>query len=250
MDASQLSADHRDLLDIIDKIRSQGISRYVDLPEILVCGDQSCGKSSVLEGLSRMPFPTKDALCTRHPTELILRRDDKASCNVSIIPGNTLDEKEKARLRQFSPGSMSTDLKMGQLGVLLDAAMKAMGLDGTKSSKVFSTSVLRVELSGPSLPNLTLVDLPGLFKAGNKDQSEQDAKVVNHMVLEYMARPRSIILAVVSAKSEFALQEITTHARKLDPDGIRTLGIITKPDTLILARIVNVHIWSFLRTKM
>lgn len=47
-----------------------------------------------------------------------------------------------------------------------------------------------------------------------------------------MIRPRSIILAVVSAKSEFNNQSITRHARRIDPKGIRTLGLITKPDTL------------------
>jgi hypothetical protein len=52
------------------------------------------------------------------------------------------------------------------------------------------------------------------------------------MVRGYMKRRRSIILAVVSAKSDFALQEVTELARELDPRGVRTLGLITKPDTL------------------
>ena len=63
---------HRQLLDIIDSLRSKGISKYVDLPEIVVCGDQSAGKSSVLEAISRMSFPTMDILCTRFATELVL----------------------------------------------------------------------------------------------------------------------------------------------------------------------------------
>lgn len=97
---------------------------------------------------------------------------------------------------------------------------------------MFSTDILRVEVSSPSQPNLTLVDLPGLFLAGNKDQSLADSEVVKSIVLAYMKQPRSIILAVVSAKSEFALQQVTQRARENDPDGARTLGLITKPDTL------------------
>lgn len=77
-----------------------------------------------------------------------------------------------------------------------------------------------------------MVDLPGLFLAGNKDQSDQDAAVVEALVLSYMRNPRTIILAVVSAKSDFALQQVTRHARVEDPKGTRTLGLITKPDTL------------------
>ncbi|KMU73268.1 interferon-induced GTP-binding protein Mx2 [Coccidioides immitis RMSCC 3703] len=107
-----------------------------------------------------------------------------------------------------------------------------MGLSTPGAGKVFSTDVLRVELSGPQQPHLTMVDLSGLFEAGNRDQSKEDARMVKSLILSYMESPRSIILAVVSAKSDFALQSVTKHARRLDPAGIRTLGLITKPDTL------------------
>jgi hypothetical protein len=103
---------------------------------------------------------------------------------------------------------------------------------GLSETRVFSTDTLRVELYGPSQPHLTIVDLPGLFRAGNTDQSVDDAATIRRMVRSYMERPRSIILAVVSAKVDFALQEVTELARELDPNGTRTLGLITKPDTL------------------
>jgi hypothetical protein len=103
---------------------------------------------------------------------------------------------------------------------------------GLSDVKVFSNDILRMEFRGPHQPNLTLVDLPGLFRAGNREQTVEDAAVVRAMVRDYLKRPRSIILAVVSAKNDFALQEITELARGLDPKGVRTLGLITKPDTL------------------
>jgi hypothetical protein len=74
-DSSLPSKDHRDLLNIIDSLQPQGISRIVDLLQIIVCGNQSSSKSSVLEAISGMLFPTKDNLCTRFATELILRRN-------------------------------------------------------------------------------------------------------------------------------------------------------------------------------
>jgi phage gp29-like protein len=96
------SKDHRDLLDIIDKLRSQGISRFVDLPQIIVCGDQSSGKSSVLEAISGMSFPTKDNLCTRFATELILRRNPLVGVKVHINPGPDRSDEEKKRLRALA----------------------------------------------------------------------------------------------------------------------------------------------------
>ncbi|KAK8054613.1 P-loop containing nucleoside triphosphate hydrolase protein [Apiospora phragmitis] len=219
------SQDHRDLLDVIDTLRSQGLSRFVDLPQIIVCGDQSSGKSSVLEAISGMSFPTKDTLCTRFATELILRRNPSVGIHVSIHPGPDRSPKEKQNLEAFM--YTHDDLDIGEA---IDQAKEAMGLDG--SDAVFRADVLRVEVSGPTQPHLTIVDLPGLFLAGNKDQSEADAKLVESLVLSYMRKPRSIILAVVSAKSDFALQQVTRHARVLDPQGIRTLGLVTKPDTL------------------
>ncbi|KAH8906407.1 hypothetical protein BR93DRAFT_750456 [Coniochaeta sp. PMI_546] len=220
------SKDHRDLLDIVDKLRSQGLGRYVDLPEIIVCGDQSAGKSSVLEAISGLSFPTKDNLCTRFPTELVLRRDDIPGVKITITPGPERSASERNRLLSFRS---SLDVNSDGLGQVTEQAKKAMGLSDTK---VFSTDALRVEICGPTQPHLTMVDLPGLFRAGNRDQSVIDAGIVSGMVRGYMKRPRSIILTVVSAKSDFALQEVTELARELDPDGSRTLGLITKPDTL------------------
>lgn len=228
-DVQLQSKEHRDLLDIIDKLRSQGISQYVDLPQIIVCGDQSAGKSSVLEAISGLSFPTKDNLCTRFATELILRRNPVSAINIRIVPGADRTELEKEALCGFA-SSISTDNP--SLDQVVEKAKEAMGLSSPGSGRVFSTDVLRVELSGPKQPHLTMVDLPGLFEAGNRAQSDDDAKIVKSLVLSYIQSPRSIILAVVSAKSDFALQSVTKHARRLDPKGIRTLGLITKPDTL------------------
>ncbi|KAK3900215.1 hypothetical protein C8A05DRAFT_45903 [Staphylotrichum tortipilum] len=227
---------HRDLLDVIDRLRSQGLGRYVDLPQIIVCGDQSSGKSSALEAISGMSFPTKDNLCTRFATELILRRAPVAGIDIRICPGAERTEDEKATLQAFAYTGILENLDLARI---IDEAKSAMGLNDPSKTfayksalEVFSTDVLRVEVSGPSQPHLTLVDLPGLFLAGNKDQSEKDAALVEKLVLSYMKNPRTIILAVVSAKSDFALQQVTRHTRAQDPHGIRTLGLITKPDTL------------------
>jgi GTPase SAR1 family protein len=220
------SKDRRDLLNIIDDLRSQGISHYVDLPQVIVCGDQSSGKSSVLEALSGLKFPRKDNPCTRFATEVILRRGPEETTQVSIVPGTDRTDRERANLLAFG----STNVDLNHFERLVDSAREVMGIDF--GSRAFGTDILRIEKSGPDQLHLTLVDLPGLFQAGNKSQTDDDAKAVTSLVLSYMQKTRSIILAVVSAKNDFANQIVTKYAREVDPDGVRTLGVITKPETL------------------
>ena len=220
------SDDHEELLNIIDRLRSQGVSRFVDLPQLIVCGDQSSGKSSVLEAVSGVQFPTSDNLCTRFATELILRRGPEQPITFTIQSGERNSEPKRQKLGDFN--ARCDDVH--KIADVIESAKSAMGLTG--NSKNFSNEILRIEISGPVQPNLTLVDLPGLFHAGNKAQSTEEAEIVRSLVLSYMKKQRSIILAVVSAKNDYANQIVTRYASELDPNGLRTLGIITKPDTL------------------
>lgn len=222
------SSNHRDLLDIVDALRSHGVSHYVDLPQIIVCGSQSSGKSSTLESLSGIAFPTAEGLCTRFATELILRRGDKPRIRVHIQPSASRSKDDKDRLLAFAGSTKDED----DFPKIVEAAKEAMGLTGTEGSKVFSTDVLRIESTSPSAPNLTLVDLPGLFGASDKNQSDDDAALVQELVVSYMRQRRSIILAVVAADNPFANQPVTKFARDIDPSGTRTLGLITKPDKI------------------
>ncbi|KAJ5556739.1 dynamin family protein [Penicillium frequentans] len=216
-----------DLLNSIDSLRSQGISHYISLPQIIVCGDQSSGKSSVLEAISGVAFPVKSNLCTRFPTELVLRKHAHIGVRVSIVPHHTRSDVEQRSLGDFCEELNSFE----GLPVLIERAKEAMGI--TTHGKAFSNDLLRVEVSGPDRPHLTIVDLPGLIHSETRKQSAMDVQLVQDVVQSYMKQPRSIILAVVSAKNDFANQIVLKLARDADPSGKRTLGIITKPDTLI-----------------
>ncbi|EFX05112.1 dynamin family protein [Grosmannia clavigera kw1407] len=220
------SGDRIDLMDTIDSLRSQGINHLVSLPQIIVCGDQSSGKSSVLEAISGVPFPVKGNLCTRFPTELVLRRSPDVGATISIIPDHSRSASEKAGLAGFHE-----ELKdLVGFPDLLEDAKSSMGI--STHGKSFSKDILRVEISGPDRPHLTIVDLPGLIHSQTKNQSASDIELVQDVVQSYMKQPRSIILAVVSAKNDFANQIVLKLARAADPQGDRTMGVITKPDTL------------------
>ncbi|PGH28089.1 hypothetical protein AJ80_00346 [Polytolypa hystricis UAMH7299] len=219
-------SDQRTLLDEIDKLRLQGISEFVFLPQIVVCGDQSSGKSSVLEAISGVPFPRNDTLCTRFATEVILREAPVLGASVSIVPSQDASDSESEKLKAFKEALIGLD----DLPGLIERTKDKMGISSTGNA--FSKHILRVEISGPKKPKLTVVDLPGLIHSDSKQQSESDVELISNLVRSYMDNPRSIILAVVSAKNDFANQIILKRARVVDPKGLRTLGLITKPDTL------------------
>ncbi|MCJ1392161.1 hypothetical protein MMC18_005028 [Xylographa bjoerkii] len=221
------SKDQLDLLDSIDCLRSQGISHYVSLPQIIVCGDQSSGKSSVLEAISGVSFPVKSNLSTRFPTELVLRKTSQISVSVSIVPHQARSESERLILSSFHEELEGFE----GLPSLIENAKSAMGI--STLGKAFSKDLLRVEISGPDRPHLTIVDLPGLIHSETKQQSASDVELVQDVVQSYMKEPRCIILAVVSAKNDYANQIVLKLARAADKKGTRTLGVITKPDTLI-----------------
>ena len=215
-----------ELLNDIDLLRSQGLGHFeVSLPQIIVCGDQSSGKSSVLEALSRVQFPTKDELCTRFATEVVLRKAATEHARVTIIPGKSCDDEERNRLLHFK----SLHASLEEFAVLVEAAQTEIL---SSKSSAFSDNVLRVEISGPNLPQLTIVDLPGIIHSQGKQQTEADVKLVTKLVKSYMENQRSIILTVVTAKNDISNQIVLTMARAVDPEGSRTLGVITKPDTL------------------
>ncbi|RMZ71036.1 dynamin family [Pyrenophora seminiperda CCB06] len=224
------SADQRKVIDIVDKLRRTGLSGVVELPQLIVCGDQSSGKSSVLEAITEIPFPRKENLCTRFATEIILRRSTASTSTVTITPDKLRPQSEQAKLKGFTKSMDNFD----QLPDVIEEATSAMGLGvvGGINSMAFSRDVLSIEITGPNRPQLTLVDLPGLIHATNKAQTEADKELILNLVSQYMKNPRTIIMAVVSAKNDYANQIILDHCRKIDEQGRRTIGVITKPDYL------------------
>lgn len=95
----------------------------------------------------------------------------------------------------------------------------------------FSNSVLRLEICGPQENHLSVIDVPGIFKNTTSGRTtKNDILLVRNMVLQYMKNRRSVMLTVVPENVDIATQEIIEMAKELDPEGERTLRILTKPD--------------------
>jgi hypothetical protein len=95
------------LLEKVDKLFATGVGEHIPLPQIVVVGDQSSGKSSVLEGLTGLPFPRDSGLCTRFATQITFRRAPTKTISVSIIPARGSSEEHQDEARKWS----KTDLK-------------------------------------------------------------------------------------------------------------------------------------------
>ena len=111
-----------------------------------------------------------------------------------------------------------------------------MGLKGSggppdQQADTFSDDVLKIEICGPKQQHLSIIDVPGIFRNTTEGvTTDEDIEVVRNMVINYMKNPRSVILAVIPANVDIATQEILKMAKKCDPEGERTLGVLTKPD--------------------
>lgn len=232
--------DKSKLFDIIDKFRENGIHEDISLPQLVVVGDQSSGKSSLLEALTRLPFPVAGTLCTRFATQIVFRRSAPGEADrikVTIIPSERGGEDRKASLRGFT--RHFDMLEADDFSEVLSDAGDAMGLpkigivQATDTSGLrFSDDVLKIELSGPGHDHFSVVDVPGLFQAATVYQTDEDGKMVEALVKRYINDSRTIILAVASSLHETANQKVFRLAKEADPRGIRTLGVLTKPDAL------------------
>ncbi|KAI6399614.1 hypothetical protein MCOR20_008756 [Pyricularia oryzae] len=219
------------LLDTISQVRKCGLGGILSLPQIVVYGDQSAGKSSVLEALTEIPFPKSENLCTKFATEISLRREAQEKITVKIVPSCMRSKQKQVAIRAFSESITS----LGDLPRIIDAAINIMGIslsNNTPSISAFASDTLSIEIDGPNRPQLTLVDIPGLIQASTKGVSEKDVATVKEITNRYISQHRTICLAVISATNDAANQGILQQVRKFDPKGERTLGVITKPDKL------------------
>ncbi|RDW79868.1 hypothetical protein BP6252_04506 [Coleophoma cylindrospora] len=225
------SYDQRRVLDVVSQVRKCGLESELALPQIVVCGDQSAGKSSVLEALTEIPFPRNDNLCTRFATEIILRRAATTSLTIKVIPDHFRPPAEQATIRLFQ----KTITDFDELENVMNDAKEVMGLTNAEPEgkpRAFARDILSIEIEGPSRPQLTVVDIPGLIHTSTRGVSTADVDTVMEITDYYISQSRTICLAVVSATNDYANQKILQKVRDVDPQGERTLGIITKPDRL------------------
>ena len=238
-----------ELLNKIDSLRNLGIQHEVDFPQLIVCGDTSAGKSSVLEAISTVPFPKKDNVSTRFATEISLRPSQETHAIVEIYPDENENDEYKDEISSFKRRGCD----LSRVDSLIEQAAEAMGVDNgnpLNASKSFSNDILKLRIYGPDLPSLTLVDLPGFIHTSNQEGGSRVVQQVHDLVERYMKKERSIILAVITASSPISNQIVLAKAQEYDPHGLRTMGILTKLDVLSTASESRPEFLSLARNDM
>lgn len=189
------------------------------VPRICVVGDQSSGKSSVLESISGMPFPRGVGTVTRCVTELRMERQDTWRATAKI------EWRGAERPQPPGAGAFAREDFAHTVDALTTAMLGARGANVLFESE----NHIRIDIAGPDVPTLTLLDLPGIVRNPPPGQPETIMAQVNGLIDRYLEQEQTIILAVFPV-ADPAIVEILRRARKADPLGARMIGVMTKPD--------------------
>eukprot|EP01006_Ploeotia_vitrea_P032595 TRINITY_DN64783_c3_g3_i1.p1 TRINITY_DN64783_c3_g3~~TRINITY_DN64783_c3_g3_i1.p1 ORF type:complete len:585 (+),score=-22.23 TRINITY_DN64783_c3_g3_i1:14-1768(+) len=202
----------------------------IDLPQITVVGSQSAGKSSVLEHIVGRDFlPRGTGICTRRPLVLQLYNTSNNSYHDnSDNNNNNNNNNTNEEWGEFLhiPGKRFYNFNEIRDEITLETDR----LTGT--NKGISNKSINLKIYSPNVLNLTLVDLPGITKVPTGDQPENVEEQIRLMCLEFISNPNAIILAVTAANQDIANSDGLKLARMVDPDGIRTVGVLTKVDIM------------------
>ncbi|CBF89292.1 hypothetical protein AN0534.2 [Aspergillus nidulans FGSC A4] len=151
----------------INQLRELNVGLIIPLPQLVIVGDQSSGKSSVLENLTRFSFPCGAGLCTCYTAQITCHNEPQKSVFISIIPRSDTDKALKLRLLKFQ--RRLTEIDNNELAKIFDEAHRVMDIrmstDGSDTGVgAFSRDILKIEISGPEQNHLTVIDVPGIFR--------------------------------------------------------------------------------------
>ncbi|NXL54539.1 DYN2 protein, partial [Podilymbus podiceps] len=203
-----------ELIPLVNKLQdafsSIGQSCHLDLPQIAVVGGQSAGKSSVLENFVGRDFlPRGSGIVTRRPLilQLIFSKTEYAEF---------LHCKSK-KFTDFDEVRQEIEAETDRV---------------TGTNKGISPVPINLRVYSPHVLNLTLIDLPGITKVPVGDQPQDIEYQIKEMILQFISRESSLILAVTPANMDLANSDALKMAKEVDPQGLRTIGVITKLDLM------------------
>ncbi|KAJ1301437.1 hypothetical protein OPQ81_008695 [Rhizoctonia solani] len=243
--ASNFGMRQRKLLDLVNRLHNTGIQAEIDLPQICVVGSQSAGKSSLIESISGIKLPRATGTCTRCPTECRLKFSEEPwSCTVHLrflkdASGNDINPVRNIQFGKIITRKVDVEdrLRRAQLAILNPGVESSLFLKdplprSSSTAVAFSENFVSVEISGPDVTDLSFCDLPGIIANVREGSDEADIELVKRLVTSYIRKESCIILLTVTCETDFENQGARNLAKQHDPNGKRTVGVLTKPDRI------------------
>ncbi|KAL1690988.1 P-loop containing nucleoside triphosphate hydrolase protein [Schizophyllum commune] len=217
----------RAMLDLVNKLHSTGPS---DLPQIAVIGSQSAGKSSLIESISGVTLPRAAGTCTRVALRFTVDENGQALGQARIVSfGDIIYDKAEVedRLRRAQRAILNPRMRSDHFLTRESDEEKE-----PEGQLTFSSNCVELRISGPEVADLSFCDLPGLIASVGRSGNSNDIALVENLVKSYIKKPSCVILLTVACETDFENQGAHRLAKENDPDGKRTVGVLTKPDRI------------------
>ncbi|KAI1171239.1 mitochondrial dynamin GTPase [Nemania sp. FL0916] len=197
------------MIEIRNILARVGQSSTLTLPSIVVIGSQSSGKSSVLEAIVGHEFlPKGSNMVTRRPIELTLINTPDSGAEYGEFP----------------------DLGLGKIFDFSSIQRTLTELNqAVPEAQCVSDDPIRLSISSPNVPDLSLIDLPGYIQVVGQNQPLQLKQKISELCDKYIQAP-NVILAISAADVDLANSTSLRASRRVDPRGERTIGVVTKMD--------------------
>ncbi|CAG9998793.1 unnamed protein product [Clonostachys byssicola] len=217
------SAELGELRNINRHLMQCDVGGIPSVSRIVVVGERSSGKSAVLEAISHIRFPVDNGSYSKLVVEVILRPATETSMQVTL---QYFDSKQTRRV------ITKDTFNQNDLSNIIQTAIESVDSSTVDTAFLYG-GMCRVELKGPNLHPLALVDLPDYFQADTESGSSIQKRFVNSIGPDYLGSRNSVVLAVIPAEQKLASNQANlSRVETIDSFGERTLIVITKPDLL------------------
>ncbi|PLB55520.1 Dynamin family protein [Aspergillus steynii IBT 23096] len=257
-----IAQDMKALVKKIQDLRHIGIEdSKIALPKICVIGDQSTGKSSLIEGMSEIKVPRSAGTCTRCPMEINLSESERGqpwTCRVFLSgkymfdpshrltkipkksqplgPWSPQDQEDLLFIELSNKNDVQEAIKWAQIAILNPGHnpmdyIPGKNADATMDCQVkFSPNVVRLDISAPNFPNLSFYDLPGVISQAEFEDERYLVALVENLVRQYISQENCIVIQTLPMTDDATNSSAGRIMRDVRGATERTLGVLTKPD--------------------